>query len=108
MEYAILFTGLFLIGLGFLVKRYPILIAGYNTMSAKEKEKVDVKGLLAFMCRSLVAMGLSLIGAYYFCVWMEWWTVASWVTVFVPLLFLPYVLVKAQKYDHNRKENNNV
>lgn len=74
MNYSMLFIGLFLVAPGFLVRRYPILISGYNTMSAKEKENVDIKGLSAFMCRCLVVMGVTLSGSYYFCVWMQWWT----------------------------------
>ena len=54
-----LITAFILIGLGVLVKRFPILIAGYNTMSKEEKMNVDVKGLSAFMCYSLVGMGCS-------------------------------------------------
>lgn len=48
MNYSMLFIGLFLVALGFLVRRYPILISGYNTMSAKEKENVDIKGAFGF------------------------------------------------------------
>ena len=33
METTVLITAFILIGLGVLVKRFPILIAGYNTMS---------------------------------------------------------------------------
>lgn len=106
MNYLMLFIGLFLVALGFLVRRYPILISGYNTMSAKEKENVDIKGLSAFMCRCLVVMGVTLSGSYYFCVWMQWWAIVAYVPVFVPLIFVVYALVKAQKYDHNRKNNN--
>ncbi|MCS3284297.1 DUF3784 domain-containing protein [Bacteroides salyersiae] len=57
METTVLITAFILIGLGVLVKRFPILIAGYNTMSKEEKMNVDVKGLSAFMCYSLVGMG---------------------------------------------------
>ncbi|MEY8586801.1 DUF3784 domain-containing protein [Phocaeicola sartorii] len=106
MNYLMLFIGLFLVALGFLVRRYPILISGYNTMSAKEKENVDIKGLSAFMCRCLVVMGVTLSGSYYFCVWMQWWAIVAYVPVFVPMIFVVYALVKAQKYDHNRKNNN--
>ena len=30
--------------LGMLVRKYPNLIAGYNTMTAEQKKNVDVKG----------------------------------------------------------------
>ena len=67
METTVLITAFILIGLGVLVKRFPILIAGYNTMSKEEKMNVDVKGLSAFMCYSLVGMGTVPVLAYYIC-----------------------------------------
>lgn len=54
-------TGLSLILLGFLVKRFPDLIAGYNTMSVEQKAKVDIVGLSSHMRNSMIVMGLSLI-----------------------------------------------
>ena len=53
-----------------------------------------------------VVMGVTLSGSYYFCVWMQWWAIVAYVPVFVPMIFVVYALVKAQKYDHNRKNNN--
>ena len=67
METTVLITAFILIGLGVLVKRFPILIAGYNTMSKEEKENVDVKGLSTFMCYSLVGMGTVPLLTYYAC-----------------------------------------
>ncbi|MEQ9219838.1 MAG: DUF3784 domain-containing protein [Cyclobacteriaceae bacterium] len=55
------FVGLFLILMGFLVKRFPILIAGYNTMPAEEQAKVDVEGLSSHMRNSLIVIGLLMI-----------------------------------------------
>jgi Domain of unknown function (DUF3784) len=54
-----LFTGLFLIIVGFLVKKFPDLIAGYNTLPAKEKEKVDITGLSTMMRNNLIIMGVA-------------------------------------------------
>lgn len=50
--------GGFLIAMGFLVKRYPDLIAGYNTMSPEKKRKVDIIGLSTFMRDSFIVMGV--------------------------------------------------
>jgi len=41
--------GLFFIGIGFIVKYQPDLIAGYHTMSHEKKKNVDIAGLSAFM-----------------------------------------------------------
>ena len=42
-------TGLFLIGMGILVKSYPNLISGYNTLPPEKKKKVDIKGISTFL-----------------------------------------------------------
>ena len=54
-------VGFSLIVLGFLVKKFPNLIAGYNTMPAEEKAKVDVKGLTSHMRNSLIVIGFLMI-----------------------------------------------
>ncbi len=46
---------------GFLVKEYPDLIAGYNTLSKEDKEKVDIKNLSLMMKRSLIIIGALII-----------------------------------------------
>ena len=51
-------VGVFLIVSGFLVKKYPNLIAGYNTMSPEKKEKVDIQGLSTHMRNSMIVMGV--------------------------------------------------
>ena len=48
-----LLGGGLLVLLGILVRFFPNLIAGYNTMSAEQKKNVDVKGLSRFMYSSL-------------------------------------------------------
>lgn len=56
-----LLGGGLLVLLGILVRFFPNLIAGYNTMSAEQKKNVDVKGLSRFMCLSLAAIGIGWI-----------------------------------------------
>ncbi len=50
----ILIIGIKLIGIGFLVKAAPEMIAGYNTMPAEKKKNTDVKGLSSFMRNGLI------------------------------------------------------
>lgn len=64
MAILIISFGLFMIGLGFLIKKYPNLIAGYNTMSKERKEQVDITGLSTFMCNGFIIIGLLCIGGY--------------------------------------------
>ena len=47
-------TGTILIVCGFLVKWMPDLIAGYNTMSKADKEKIDVENLSNVMKKCLI------------------------------------------------------
>ncbi len=53
-----IFIGLFLIIIGFLVSRYPNLIAGYNSLSKEEKEKVDIDRLSNRMKITFIIMGI--------------------------------------------------
>ena len=53
-----LFVSLILICCGFLVKKYPDLIAGYNTLPQEEKGKIDIKNLSQFLKYLLIGLGL--------------------------------------------------
>ncbi|OIQ15625.1 DUF3784 domain-containing protein [Lacinutrix sp. MedPE-SW] len=50
---------------GYLVSKYPNLIAGYNTMSKKEKQKVNIKNLQLFLQWLLVGLGVFSIISYF-------------------------------------------
>tara|TARA_B100000745_G_C19960538_1_gene324629 strand:+ start:188 stop:499 length:312 start_codon:yes stop_codon:yes gene_type:complete len=57
MLFAESLTGIILIISGVLVKKYPNLIAGYNTLSEAEKKKIDIKHLSGFMRNCLIIIG---------------------------------------------------
>ena len=50
---------------GYLVKKHPNLIAGYNTMSESEKEKIDITNLSSFLKRLLVGLGVVSLFLYF-------------------------------------------
>lgn len=96
-------TGAFLIVVGLLVKRFPMLIAGYNTLPAEKKKNVDIEGLSSFMRRHLVIIGAS------------WTLFAVTLTltgqqdalpviygIYVPV-YVVWMLIRAQRFDHNKK-----
>ena len=90
-----------LIVVGLLVKRFPMLIAGYNTMPPAKKKNVDIGGLSSFMRRHLVIMGALWI---LFTVVLELTDQTDTLAVIYVIYLLPYVvwmLVRAQRYDHN-------
>ena len=71
MDIISLLTALFFITLGFLVKSFPNLKAGYNTMSPDRKKDVDIKGLSTFIRNALIITGFIIIGGYYLFNWVE-------------------------------------
>ena len=57
MYFAELITGIILIIVGVLVKLFPDLIAGYNSLSDNDKSKIDIKKLSTTMRSVLVILG---------------------------------------------------
>lgn len=53
--------GLSLIGLGFLVVKFPMLISGYNTMPEADRKKFDIDSYALFMRKIMVIMGCVII-----------------------------------------------
>jgi hypothetical protein len=98
---AAIYTGLFFIVLGFLVKAFPNLIAGYNTMSKKQKEKVDIEGLSIFMRNGLIVIGLIVIIGY-----IALTSLGQHVSIdfFIPsviLIGVVFLFFNAKKFDQN-------
>jgi uncharacterized membrane protein len=61
MNYPELITGTILIITGFLVKKFPDLIAGYNSLTDTQKKKVNIDGLSSMMRNYLIAIGILVI-----------------------------------------------
>lgn len=104
MDIPILIVGLSMIGLGFLVKSYPDLIGGYNTMPKDKKKNVDIEGLSTYMRNGLIIIGLSIIMGYYLFKWIGFPMIASSMIVFVILIGVTIMVINAQKFDHNKKK----
>ena len=94
--------GLFFIGLGFLVKAFPDLIAGYNTMSKEQKANVDIQGLSSFMRNVLIVIGLVIIAGNFLLHLVGFPMIASSLTFIVPFVGIAFFIVKAPKFDHNK------
>ncbi|WP_052158201.1 DUF3784 domain-containing protein [Lacinutrix jangbogonensis] len=71
MIYSQILVGLILIICGFLVKKHPNLIAGYNTMSQAEKDNVNIKELSSFLKQLLIGLGLFSILSYFLLQYFE-------------------------------------
>ena len=62
----IVFSGIIVMGLGIYIhkaKAYQ-LIAGYNTLSDKEKEKFDIKSYALIFRNTFISMGILMIASY--------------------------------------------
>lgn len=101
MDPHILIVSVLLVALGFLVKAFPMLIAGYNTMSPKERAQVDIKGLSSLMRNAFIIMGLSiLLGTYLF----EWLGMSVVAHAILPITIFGGAIITvllAQRFNHN-------
>jgi len=104
MQYIIhLVIGGFLILIGALVKGNPMLIAGYNTMPEAKRKNVDIEGLSTMMRNYLMGMGVLLIAGGFLFAFAGWKLVADIWPIFTVLGGVLFMVVKARKYDHNKK-----
>ncbi len=97
-----LITGLIFIGLGFLIRVYPGMIAGYNTMPAEKKKNIDIDGLSRYMRNVMIIMGLATILLYLVFRWIGWIYLANMVILLVVLVGSVILFLTSQKYDHNQ------
>lgn len=91
-----------MIGIGFLVKSTPSLIAGYNTMSEDKKKNVDIVGLSTYMRNSLIIIGLSIIAGYYLFKWIGFAVIADAMILIVTLIGVLVMVINAQRFDKNK------
>lgn len=99
-----LIMGFMMIGIGFLVKTAPELIAGYNTMPKAEKENVDIEGLSTLMRNGFILIGLIIISGYYFFYFAGLTLIANSMAFIALFGGLAILIIKAQKYDHNPRK----
>ncbi len=102
MDILNIIVGLFMIGIGFLVKSSPSLIAGYNTMSDDKKKNVDIIGLSTYMRNSLIIIGLSIIAGYYLFKWIGFTVIADSMILIATLIGVLIMVINAQRFDKNK------
>ena len=91
-------TGGILILCGLLVKRFPNLIAGYNTMSKEEKAKVDIYGLSSLMRNMLIGLGIFVILWQWISMSLTLGVWADWLQIGIIAAVVIFMLIKAQSY----------
>ena len=100
-----LIMGLLFIGLGFLVKAYPGLIAGYNTLSPEKKKNVDIDGLSRYIRNGLIIMGMVVMAGYLLFRWAGWTLMANMVILIVTLVGSAILMMTANRFNHNRDKH---
>jgi len=102
-----IFFGFFFVGLGFLAKAYPDVIAGYNTMPKEKKKNVDIVGLSTLIKRVFIKIGITMIILsllFKLCHFEDKYS--YYLSLFVIVSGTLVIFIKSQKYDGNSKKNN--
>ena len=94
-------TAAMLVLIGLLVLKFPKLIAGYNTMTPEQQKKVDIKRLKTFMCRAFCIMGIAILLVSLLLQPFTSDMIISLVSVLILVPGTIYMIIKAQRYDHN-------
>jgi|SRR5690625_528320 len=95
--------------LGILIKygKMYFLIAGYNTMPKKEKEKYNISGIATVFRNTMFGMGLIIILGYFAAEWFKNSDIENIALYGVILIGLPYLLIKSnsKKYKKIKIDN---
>jgi hypothetical protein len=99
MNITFIITGALIILMGFAIKQLKLydFIAGYNTMSPKEKILFDIEKFALMMQNTFLVMGLLIILGALTSIWMKL-EYLGLITLFVALtVCLPYLIIKGQQ-----------
>ena len=104
MFLALIITNICFVGVAFVINENnaDILLAGYNTMSKKEKESFDLKKYLIFLKKFFINLAIysSLIYLTSYIVFEE--SSAAVIYFFSILIPLPYITHKVNKFKINK------
>ncbi|MEL6135291.1 MAG: DUF3784 domain-containing protein, partial [Bacteroidota bacterium] len=89
---------------GLLVKRYPNLIAGYNSMSPERKQRVDIDGLSSWMRNGFVWIGALTIIGYYVLKYVGFDTLADNVMLITLLGGTLIIAIFTKRYDKGKRK----
>jgi len=98
LDFAIITISAFIVGLGFLVKRNPNLIAGYNGLSEQEKRKVDIEGLSTWMRNGFVITGLATPLVYFLVGYFGYQQLADFSMMFTITIGTFVIAISSQRF----------
>lgn len=95
---ATIFLGIGFIAIGILINLFPNLIAGYNTLSQKERENVKTNGLSRFMLVGFSMMGVVIIAGHFIAQLMEAPSLSKNLNFFVILSGAVILIIFGQRF----------
>ncbi len=90
--------GVGFIAIGILINLFPNLIAGYSTLSQKERENVKTNGLSRFMQIGISSMGVVIIAGHFIAQLMEEPSLSKNINVFVILAGAVIFIIFGQRF----------
>jgi hypothetical protein len=93
-----LILGVGFIAIGILINLFPNLIAGYSTLSQKERENVKTNGLPRFMLISFSRMGVVIIAGHFIAQLMEEPSLSKNLNLFVILAGAVILIIFGQRF----------
>ncbi len=103
MEMIFIIFGIFFIGMGMLVGRYPNLISGINTMSEEKKRNLDLPAIGKIHKNGMIIIGLInllLATPLFASMQLTTRTIISLIVIIIGVLIITTI---AQKHDKNKK-----
>ncbi len=97
-----IYIGSLFIALGVLIKFFPSLLAGYNSLSTREKENAEANGLPTFASIVFIAMGLISIGGYFAAIWFDKPSLSN-LSILVTIVGMVVLIVFGNILVNNRK-----
>jgi hypothetical protein len=86
--------GVLLITLGFAVKLWPGLIAGYNRLPEAKRKSINLQKLTSMLRNMLVLMGVSGIALHYVFGWLGWMNVQPFATSIAIFFVTPLLVIR--------------
>ena len=102
MEINNLIIGGLIIVIGLLIKQFPNLLAGYNTMTKEEKRKIDINGITSIIRICLIVAGCILIIGSLMTILFNINKVSIYLIPVSIIIFSTYLIIKTQKHNHNK------
>lgn len=99
-----LFLGIVFIAIGGLINLFPNLIAGYSTLSQKERENVKINGLSRFMLIVFSSIGVVIIAGHFIAHLMEEPSFSKNLNLLVILSGAVTLIVFGQKFKNKDPE----